>query len=316
MSRGSHTVLIAAFVMAAAMQTSAQTVVGDVYASDASVKGTVMLAAGGTRVFSGSQVGAGATAATLRLARGGEVRICPGTNLTLSSSSTGNELLLSLNAGSIELHYTLASAADSIMTPDFQIQLVGPGEFHIGFGADERGATCVRGLAQNNSSVIVSEMMGDGRYQVQPHEEVVFHEGRVNTSQRGALVHCGCPAPVPIMQAENKSPAPATTPASVPAPVAVATPAEPEPETHVQVDAPFVFHGDSANDDIAWQVSRLQTRNSNEFALQLMPTVIPPREPESKLPTPTAVVAKTDQKKGGGGFFKKLGRFFGKIFKS
>ncbi len=317
MSRGSHLALIATLALATVPCVYAQAIVGDVYASDASVKGTVILAAGGTRVFSGSQVSAGAAAAVLKLSRGGEIRICPGTNLAVSASSTGSELLLSVSKGALELHYSLASVADSIMTPDFQIQLVGPGDFHLGFGADERGATCVRGLQQNTASAIVTEMMGDGRYQVQPREEVVFHDGRVNTATPGALVHCGCPEPSPVMRAESKPPEPAPTPQPEAVP-AMPPPAQPasEPEVHVQVDAPFVFRGDALENDVAWQVSRLQTTTNNQYALLLKPTVIPPPEPKQPpKQEPREVAARGGKEPGSGGFFKKLGRFFGKIFR-
>lgn len=313
MSRRHHLVAVAAFALASVPCVRAQAIVGEVYASDASVKGTVILAAGGTRVFSGSQVSAGGAAAVLKLARGGEIRICPGTQLAVSSSASGNELLLSVSTGALELHYAVGAVADSIVTPDFQVQLVGPGDFHLGFGADERGATCVRGLQQNTASVIVSEMMGDGRYQVQPNEEVVFRDGRVNTSQHGALVHCGCPEPVPVMRAEAKAPPPPAQPVKEEV-AAAPTPAAPEPEIHVQVDAPFVFRGDSDDNDIAWQVSRLQTSSKNDYALMLQPmTVIPPPEPAPEMKPAGPVAAQTP--KQGGGFFRKLGRFFGKIFR-
>src|SRR5579864_6332382 len=57
--------------------TSAQTsaTVGEVYASDAAVKGTVLQTGGGLEVGNGSVVTAGEHLATLRLARGGQVRI-------------------------------------------------------------------------------------------------------------------------------------------------------------------------------------------------------------------------------------------------
>lgn len=317
MFRSPHVFAAALFVAAAVPACHAQVIVGEVFAADASVRGTIMLAGGGTRVFSGSQVAAGVSHALLKLNRGGEVRICPGTSVTVSSSATGSELLLSVNSGALELHYPLASAADSVMTPEFQIQLIGPGDFHIGIGSDDRGATCVRGLQQNTASVIVSEMMGDGRYQVQPNEEVVFREGRVNSSQRGALAHCGCPDPLPVMRADAALPQlPEAMPEpQTPAPELSAS-SQPEPELHVQVDAPFVFRASGPEIDIALQVARIQTRSTHEFAFKLQPTVLPP--PEPRPPETRASVAPLNarpEKKGGGNIFKKIGAFFGRIFR-
>ena len=74
----SHLLAIATLALGCSLPASAQVVVGDVYSSDASIKGTIMLAGAGMRVFSGSQVSAGAQSAVLKLARGGEVKVCPG----------------------------------------------------------------------------------------------------------------------------------------------------------------------------------------------------------------------------------------------
>src|SRR5580658_10866273 len=84
---------------------AAQQAIGELYATDASVKGSVLLAGSGTSVLSGSSIQAGAQAATLKLDRGGSLFVCEGTKLSLSSSQTGRELLFSLNSGNVELNY-------------------------------------------------------------------------------------------------------------------------------------------------------------------------------------------------------------------
>ena len=144
----------------------AQKTVGEVFATDATVKGSVLLAGGGTRMMSGSSVTAGNAAAVLKLSRGGEVRVCSRTSISVTSSPSGRDLLLGMGTGDIEAHYRLGSSTDSILTPDFKIQLSGPGDFHVAVGSDPRGNTCVRSLPANTASVIVTELMGDGTYQV------------------------------------------------------------------------------------------------------------------------------------------------------
>lgn len=310
MIKKSHLLSVATLALGLSLPARAQVVVGDVYSSDASIKGTIMLAGSGTRVFSGSQVAAGASPAVLRLARGGEVKICPGTNLTVSASAAGTEMLFSVSTGALEFHYTLESGADSIMTPDFQLRFAGAGEYHIGIGADERGATCVRGLQRNNGQVAVFETLGDGRYQVQPSEEVVFRDGRVSTAAAGALVHCGCPEPLPVMRAETK-PAEAV---AAPVPIPPLPVPNQEQVAHVQVEAPFVFQGDKAEaPDITYQVLRLRASNERDIALKLVPTVLPPPE-LAKAAESTKATANVEPKKSGG-FFKKLGSFFSHIFR-
>ena len=102
------------------------------------------------------------------------------------------------------------------------------------------GDTCVQSLTSNGMALVVSETMGDATYQVKPNEAVIFTGGHIS----GALPtrqNCGCPAPPPT-QVARVTPPPAPAPES-PKPQAAAPP---PPEEHLQVDAPFVFHGDDS----------------------------------------------------------------------
>src|SRR3954466_800849 len=173
---------------------NAQRPIGEVESGgDAAMHGSIVLTKTGTRVMSGTEISAGSTTALLKLARGGEIQICPKTSVTLSSSNTGAENLVALNAGSIEAHYQLASNADTIMTPDFRILLAGPGTFNFGFGLAAGGDVCVKSLPGSTSSVIVSEMFGEGTHQVKPGEQVVFHAGKVENVAQTSSQRCGCP---------------------------------------------------------------------------------------------------------------------------
>lgn len=155
----------------------------------------------GSRVASGSSITAGDEVAVLRLQRGGEVRVCPGTTISVATSPSGEELMLGMSRGAMETHYGVAESVDSVLTPDFRIVMPGPGEFNLAISADAKGNTCVGSLGGTTSSAVVAELLGNGTYEIKPEQQVMFRQGRLDSAE-APLVGCGCPtAPTPIMRA-------------------------------------------------------------------------------------------------------------------
>ena len=292
---------LAAAVCSLPVSGFAQQAIGQLYASDASVKGSVVLASSGTSVLSGSSIQAGAQAALLRLDRGGSVTVCEGTKLSVASSQTGRELLFSLNTGNLELDYPLGTEADRLLTPDFQLMLPGPGTVHVAVRITPQGDTCVQSLPSNVSAIVVSESMGDATYQVKPDEAVLFHGGHLNQASHSAG-NCGCPKP-PVVQVAKLTPPPA--PPAQPANIVPAAPAP--PNQHVAVEAPFIYRGNDPAPDLTASVAVLKLENNRLIALQ--PTVLPPPHAKKQ-----AVQSTQTAKKESHGFFSRVGAFFASIF--
>jgi hypothetical protein len=301
------------FVFSIALLTSAlpisalgQQSIGELYAADASVKGSIILAGSGTTVLSGSSIQAGGQAATLKLERGGSLLVCEGTKLSITSSKTGRELLFSLNSGNLELNYPLGTEADTLLTPDLRLVLPGPGTVHVAVRVTAQGDTCVQSLPWNVSAITISETMGDATYQVKPDEAVVFQGGHLNDAVPSRQ-NCGCPTSVPVQVAQAP---PTPPPAPKPAETAAIVPARPAPpDQHLALEAPFVFHGTEPVRDLGPNVAVLRLERNR--VVQLEPSVLPPARPKKHAPKQNTEVA---HKEPPHGFFGKLGSFFASIF--
>jgi hypothetical protein len=170
------------------------------------------------RLASGASITASSDTTVLRLRHGGDFFVCPRTTVAVSHSRNGPDMMLAISTGALEAHVTLDNSADEVITPDFRILLRGPGKFDYAIRADSHGNTCVRTLPGNTSSAIIYELAGDGTFEFQPRDQIIFHQGRLSPedtalhsgSDRGSdtilPVDCGCPppsAPPPVLLASN-----------------------------------------------------------------------------------------------------------------
>jgi hypothetical protein len=308
----------------AAQDASTQNVppIGELFASDANSSSAMQLAGAGMAVYSGSELSAGIAPATLKLARGGQVRICPNSGLNVTASGQG--LMLATGAGALEIEYQLKQqAADVVITPDFNIAMVGPGTFHFSLGINKKGDTCVKPLAGNAGEITFSELLGTGVYKSGANQAMIFHGGKLD-GKADLTADCGCPAAAPVMRAEAQpSPTPTDETPKPAEQVAVSTnettsplPPDKPGQVHVQVDTPFVFSARGSGRSYAVAKVQFSTLPNVYFVQEKVdPVVLVEKQPEV---SPKAVVETSKQEekpqKEKKGFMGRVKGFFGSLF--
>jgi hypothetical protein len=301
----------AILIAVAAAQQAPSGAIGEVHGTDATVRGAVTVGATTTTVMSGSQVSAGTTPATIKLTRGGELKVCSASSITITASATGREALVGLNSGSIETRYRLGPNADTIVTPDFRLQLPGPGDFYFAVGVRSTGDMCVKSLPGNGSAVIVNEVFGDGTHQVRPGEALVFQKGTVqNAVPIPAGDDCGCTTAAKATELgfpeQQSQQAAAAIAAGQPPPTTAPLPGVSANRNEVitKVDAPIVFRGEDVG-----KTPRVAANSEPPSEKPTPAKVEPPAAPKAaEVPTPAL---KPVKKK----WFQKLGSAIANIFR-
>ncbi|MGA7522639.1 MAG: hypothetical protein WBW84_09155 [Acidobacteriaceae bacterium] len=284
------------------------------------LSGSLSVDNGRATIGNNGSITAGDQTAHVALTRGGSLNVCASTKIHLSTDNTtpGGALMIAIDRGAIEAHYTPGQYSDVLLTPDLRILISPPGKADISLRVNNQGDTCVDNHGAHAPYVLASSLYDGGAYRVQPNQRVLFEHGSLRSVVDNEPEPCGCPPDLPLSVASagvhGKTPAqPGETVAQdkaeadnpfplaeseglKPAPAPPTTPVVPSGEAHVQVDAPLAF-------------------NSGQPILPGMPE--PPTSgntPSTAKPRPVVAEPPPAPKPHHPGFFGPIGHFFRRMF--
>ena len=191
---------------------------------DSSVTGAASSVTGSMQAWNGrafisnnGEITAGGSSAQVTLPYRGTLNVCPSTSVKLSADpnvpiSEVPGMLIALDAGAVEAHFSVAKNADVVMTPDLRILVSGSGPADVKIRLGDNGDTCVDNSGANAPYVVVTSQFDSGLYRVQPGQRVVFQHGDLQNVSSQPQQPCGCPVPAdkknifPIEQSQGLAP--------------------------------------------------------------------------------------------------------------
>ncbi len=257
----------------------------------ASVTGSLEVAGGKAMIGASGSVTAGTHTAEVTLPKRGVLRVCASTTVKLAadtSAPAGDKagLMMALDRGALEMSFAAGSSADVLMTPDFRILMSGPGAVDLKVRLSENGDTCVDNAGINAPYVLVTSVFDAANYRVRPGQRVMFQHGNLEQVVDNEKEPCGCPP------AENGSNAFPMAESAGLAPIAKPAPA-PAAAVNQPTTAPLVYKSEEPQPAV------------------VAPAAVP--EATTAVPVPATKVAEKSREKKPG-FFRKIGRFFRRIF--
>lgn len=146
----------------------AQETIGRTAATEVHVAGPVAMHQGEMFLGNGSTITAGTQPVKVSLNRGGQILLCSTTSLHLSKDGSiahpeDTALMMALDRGALETHYTVGKYSDVLLTPDLRILISGPGEADLSIRLNNQGDTCVDNHGANAPYVTVSSQLRGAR---------------------------------------------------------------------------------------------------------------------------------------------------------
>ncbi|MGC2618037.1 MAG: nuclease [Acidobacteriaceae bacterium] len=284
-----------------------------------SVSGSLSVSNGRATIGNDGAITAGDQSTDVALTRGGHLKVCSTTKIHLSTdkATPGGALMIALDRGALEAHYTTGQYSDVLLTPDLRILISPPGLADLSIRVNSQGDTCVDNHGEAAPYVLASSLFDGGAYRVQPNQRVLFEHGSLRDVVDNEQDPCGCPPALPVSvastgkhganpaqpgqkvsSAAQQNPFPlAESEGLKPAPPLPTTPVVPPGQAHVEVSAPIAFDANNPNP----------------------PPALPPAAPaENPTPVPTSAITVAQAPRPPApphtGFFHHIGRFFKKLF--
>lgn len=278
---------------------SARASIATVSLEGVTVSGSLSVADGRAVIGNNGTIAAGDNSAQVQLTRGGTLSVCSTTkiHLTTDASTPGGALMIALDRGAFEAHYTAGEYSDVILTPDLRILVSPPGDVDLSLRVNEQGDTCVDNHGSNAPYVLATNLFSGGAYRVQPNQRVLFEHGSLNEVVDNEAEPCGCPSAAPPADvasatgkggqaAAERNPFPlAQSEGLQPPPAPPTRPAVPPGQVETEVQTPLTY-------------------NSAHPELPPEPTAA-----ANPAPAPAAKARKRHR-----GFFGGIGHFFRKVF--
>ncbi|HEX5233737.1 MAG TPA: hypothetical protein VFW25_00260 [Silvibacterium sp.] len=329
-SVGAGVVLFSAPLLAAQ-----QTPIAYVPTTGVTVSGSLSVENGRAAIGNNGAITAVDSTAQVRLARGGELRVCASTKVNLSRDTSVAEaadsaLMIALDRGALEASYEPGKFSDVLLTPDLRILISGPGTADLKIRVNVKGDTCVDNHGANAPYVTVTSQFEGGVYRVQANQRVMFEGGSLQKVVDNETEPCGCPAVAPPIAVASAASGAETTHAPMPGniaaeaanpfplaqseglasgPAAPVKPVVPVGVAHSEVEAPIAYDAGATPNPAAKgaagkepvSVAAAKTPASVETDSQAVNAEIAPVQP---LHAP----------KSHRGFFHSIGHFFAKVF--
>lgn len=297
-----------------------------------SLSGSLSVANGRATIGNDGTIAAGDRTADVALTRGGNLKVCASTKIHLSADKSvangSGALMIALDRGALEAHYTPGPYSDVLLTPDLRILISGPGRADLSLRVNNQGDTCIDNHGDNAPYVLASSLFEGGAYRVQPNQRVLLEHGSVTQVVDNEQDPCGCPPDVPVSVADSgvtgtnpakpgeqiaptsqahnaaaaQNPFPlAESEGLKPPPGLPTAPVVPAGTPHAEVSAPLAFDANHPEAPPAPPVGTTETSPQ------------PKPVPTSAIHVETAQAPAAPQKPHPG-FFRHIGRFFRRLF--